>query len=212
MTSHPPEDSAIVERARTGDAQALGAAFDAFRPRLKMMVRLRLHPTLRRRVDASDVLQEAYVELARQLPSYAEKQPLPFFLWIRRVTGQRLAQVHRRHFGAEKRDPTLEVFLQQEPMPQAGSQVLADQLLASMTSVSQKAIRAEACELLRQSLERLDPLDREILALRHFEELTNLEAATELGIETSAASKRYFRALRRLRGELAKIPGLLPDA
>jgi RNA polymerase sigma-70 factor (ECF subfamily) len=199
----------LLHQALAGDGAALAALFDRHRERLKRMVKLRLDRRLQGRVDASDVLQEAYLDLAQRLPEYAKDQKFPLFLWMRLVTGQRLAQVHRKHLGAAMRNAELEVSLYQKALPQASTEFLASRLLGHFTSVSQQVIRAEQQIKLQELLNALDPIDREILALRHFEELNNDEAAQVLEIQPGAASKRYIRALRRLKEALAAIPGMM---
>jgi RNA polymerase sigma-70 factor (ECF subfamily) len=171
------------------------------------MVRLRLDRRLQGRVDPSDVLQEAYLDLAQRLPDYARDQPVPPFLWLRLVTGQRLLQVHRHHLGTAMRDAGREVSLYRGALPQASSASLAAQLLGRLTTASQAAARAERQLQLQAVLNGMDPMDREILALRHFEELSNGEAAEVLGLSKSAASARYVRALGRLRDLLEHVPG-----
>jgi RNA polymerase sigma-70 factor (ECF subfamily) len=166
------------------------------------MIVLRLDRRLRRRVDPSDVLQEAYIDLAERLPQYARERPMPIFLWIRLVTIQRLMQVHRHHLGTAQRDAGREVSLHPGgPLP-ASSASLAAQLLGRFTSASQAAARAERRLRLEQALNAMDAIDREIIALRHFEELTKDEAAQVLGLSKAAASKRYVRALARLQSVL----------
>lgn len=199
----------LIERARLGDEAALAELFDRDRPRLRAMVNLRLDRRLQGRVDASDVLQDAYLDLARRLPEYREQEGLPFFLWLRLITGQRLLHVHRRHLQTAKRDASQEISIYRGTMPQASSLSIAGQLLGRMTSVSQRAIRAEVQVKLQEALNVLDPIDREILVLRHFEELSNGEAALVLGLTKTAASNRYVRALKRLGEVLAAVPGLL---
>jgi RNA polymerase sigma-70 factor (ECF subfamily) len=203
------EADALLRQALAGDAAALAGLFDRHRERLKRMVKLRMDRRLQGRVDASDVLQEAYIDLAQRLPEYAKEQRFPLFLWMRLVTGQRLAQVHRKHLGAAMRSAELEVSLYQKALPQASTEFLASRLLGHFTSVSQQVIRAEQQIKLQELLNSLDPIDREILALRHFEELSNDEAAQVLEIQPGAASKRYIRALRRLKEALAAIPGMM---
>jgi len=171
------------------------------------MVNLRMDHRLPARIDASDVLQEAYLDLARELPQYAEQRKFPFFLWLRLVTGQRLAQVHRKHLGAAMRKVDLEVSLYRKALPQVSTFFLASQLMGTFTSVSQQAIRAETQVKLQEALNAMDTDDREIVALRHFEELSNEEIAQVLGLTKSAASKRYMRAMRRLKRTLEQIPG-----
>jgi RNA polymerase sigma-70 factor (ECF subfamily) len=150
-------------------------------------------------------LQEAFLEASRKLGDYLKDRPLPFFLWLRHLTGQKLIEVHRRHLGAEMRDAGREVSLHRGPLPAANSMSLAAQLLGRLTSPSQAAVKAEMRIKLQHALNNLDPNDREILALRHFEQLSNVEAAQVLDIETSAASKRYLRALARLQKILREV-------
>jgi RNA polymerase sigma-70 factor (ECF subfamily) len=209
MTPGTNDPSELLRRAGAGDAQALNELLALYRDRLRGMVRLRLNRRLQGRVDPSDVLQEAYLEICRGLPDYLRSPTLPFFLWLRHVTGQKLIAIHRHHLGAQMRDADQEVSLYRGALPQANSVSLAAQLLGHMTSASQAAIRAEDQMLVQEALNSMDPLDREVLALRHFEMLSNEETAQVLGIKKSAASNRYIRALKRLKDILASIPGFL---
>jgi RNA polymerase sigma-70 factor (ECF subfamily) len=197
----------LLRRARTGDAAALGALFAHYRDRLRKMIRLRLDRRVGRRFDASDVLQEAYLDVARRFPEYAAAPAVPFYVWLRALTGQRLIDLHREHLGAQMRDAGQEVSIYRGALPQASSASLAQQLLAGLTSPTQAAVRAEMQLKLQEALNSMDPMDREVVVLRHFEELNNAETAACLGIETSAASKRYLRAVRRLKVILDQIPG-----
>jgi RNA polymerase sigma-70 factor (ECF subfamily) len=197
----------LLRRAASGDKAALPALWERHRARLQQMVRLRLDRRLQGRVDASDVLQEAYLDLAARLPDYARDRPMPTYLWLRLVTGQRLMQVHRYHLGAAMRDAGREVSLYRGALPEASSASLAAQLLGRLTTASQAAIRAERQLRLQAVLNSMDPMDREILALRHFEELSNGESAEVLGLSKSAANNRYIRALGRLRDLLEHVPG-----
>jgi len=171
------------------------------------MVRLRLDRRLQGRLDPSDVLQEAYLDFARRLPDYVQKPDMPFYLWLRFLTGQRLIDLHRQHLGAQMRNAGQEVSLYRGALPQASSASLAAQLLGRLTSASRAAIRAETQIRVQEALNRMDAVDREVLALRHFELLTNDETAEVLGIKKSAASNRYIRALRRLKEILGGLPG-----
>jgi RNA polymerase sigma-70 factor (ECF subfamily) len=158
-------------------------------------------------VDASDVLQEAYLEAAQRLTEYVRNPKVPFFLWLRFLTGQRLLAVRRRHLGTEARDAAREVSLFAGAMPEASSACLAAQLMGKVTAPLQAVIRAELKLRLQSALNEMDPTDREVLALRHFEQLGNTEAAEVLGISPSGASSRYLRALKRLKDILGAIPG-----
>jgi RNA polymerase sigma-70 factor (ECF subfamily) len=153
------------------------------------------------------VIQEAYLEAAARLDEYFRDQRLPLFLWLRLVVGERLSKLHRHHLGARMRDANREVSLYQHALPAASSAALAAQLLGKQTSPSQAVVRAERVLRLQEALNSMDAIDREILSLRHFEELSRSEAAQALGIEESAAAKRYVRALQRLKKLLADTPG-----
>jgi RNA polymerase sigma-70 factor, ECF subfamily len=198
----------LLAQAAAGDATALNQLFSRYRKRLKQMVRLRLNRRLQGRIDDSDILQEAYLEAAKRLPEYLANRPLPFFLWLRHLTGEKLIDAHRRHLGAKMRDAAQEVSLHRGPMPAASSAPLAAQLLGRLTSPSQAAIKAETQLRVQEILNKMDPSDREVLALRHFEQLTNAEVAQTLGLNESTASSRYLRALKRLKDELCDLPGL----
>ena len=162
---------------------------------------------LQGRVDPSDVLQEAFLDFQARAADYVKQPDMPFFLWLRFLTGQRLQLLHRHHLGAQMRDAGREVSLHRGAMPQATSVSLAAQLLGRFTSVTQAVQRAEMQVILQEAINGMDPLDREILALRHFEELSNEETAQALGIKPSAASSRHIRALKRLRDVLRTTPG-----
>jgi RNA polymerase sigma-70 factor, ECF subfamily len=198
----------LLGQAAAGDEAAMTQLFTRYRKRLKQMVRLRLNRRLQGRIDESDILQEAFLEASKRLPEYLAKKPLPFFLWLRHITGEKLIDAHRRHLGAKIRDAGQEVSLHRGPMPAASSASLAAQLLGHLTSPSQAAIKAETRLRVQELLNSMDPLDREILTLRHFEQLSNPEVAQTLGLNESTASSRYLRALKRLKDELSHLPGL----
>jgi RNA polymerase sigma-70 factor (ECF subfamily) len=197
----------LVERARAGDREALNEIFTRHRQRLRHMVEMRLDWRLQARIDASDVIQDAFLQAASRLDEYLGNPTLPLFLWLRLVVGERLTKLHRRHLGAQMRDAGREVSLYREALPAASSAALAAQLLGKHTSPTQAAVRAERLLRLQEALNALDPIDREVLSLRHFEELTRAETALVLGIEEAAAAKRYVRALKRLKEMLAHMPG-----
>ena len=199
MTNHDTNSEDLLGRAASGDQEALAKVFSQYRDRLRQMVRLRLDRRLQGRLDPSDVLQEAYLDMARRLPEYAQESNMPFYLWLRLLTGQRLIDLHRQHLGTKMRDAGHEVSLYRGALPQASSVSLAAQLLGRLTSASRAAMRAESQIQVQEALNSMDPLDREVLTLRHFEQLTNEETAAVLGIGKSAASNRYVRALKRLK-------------
>lgn len=201
----------LIERLRAGDRTALNEVFTRHRGRLRRMVEMRLDWRLQARLDASDVIQEAYLEAALRMEEYLRDPKLPLFLWLRLVVGERLTRLHRQHLGVKMRDAGREISLYREPLPEASSMALAAQLLGKQTSPTQAAVRAERMLRLQEAINSLDPVDREVLSLRHFEELSRAETAKVLGIEESAAAKRYVRALKRLKDVLAARPGGLED-
>jgi RNA polymerase sigma-70 factor (ECF subfamily) len=201
------ETSALLERARAGDQAAVNEIFAQHRNRLRRMVELRLDRRLHARLDASDVIQEAYLEVAERLPEYLREPRLPLFLWLRLVVGERLMKLHRHHLGTQMRDAGREVLLYRGALPTASSTALAAQLLGKHTSPTQAAVRAERLLRLQEAINTLDPVDREVLSLRHFEELSLAETAHVMEITEAAAAKRYIRALKRLKQTLASMPG-----
>lgn len=155
------------------------------------------------------MLQEAYLEIARRATEQAQLQEMPLSLWLRMMTGQKLLEFHRRHLGAQQRDVRREVTLYAGAMPEASSVSLAAFLLGPNPSPSESARRAELQLKLQEMLNSLESIDREVLVLRHFEQLTNNEVVQVLGVSKNAASNRYVRALARLRAVLTEVPGFL---
>jgi RNA polymerase sigma-70 factor (ECF subfamily) len=211
MADNSAETDRLLEQARAGDKEALNALFARHRPRLRRMVELRLDRRLLARIDASDVIQEAHVEAVGRLEEYLSAPRYPLFLWLRLIVGERLLKLHRHHLGTRMRDAGLEVSIYRGALPEASSAALAAQLLGKHTSPTQAAVRAERMLRLQEALNALDAMDREVLSLRHFEELSLAETALSLGIEEPAAAKRYIRALKRLKATLAGMPGGLDD-
>ena len=201
------ETHRLVEQAATGNEHAWSELVARHRDRLKRMVAVRMDHRLRGRIDPSDVIQEACLAASKQIVSYAANPNMPFYLWLRWIAGQRLIDQHRRHMGAQARGVNREVSLYHGAFPEATSEDLAAQFIARINTPSEEAIRIEQRIALQNAFNELEPIDREILALRHFEQLSNGEAAAVLGIDKSAASKRYARALRRLKQLLFPIIG-----
>jgi RNA polymerase sigma-70 factor, ECF subfamily len=203
MTERSNDTEHLLTLAAAGDQQSWEKLVVLHRKRLRRMVALRLDVRLQGRLDPSDVLQEAFLEAWSRLGQYLQAPTMPFFLWLRLLTGQRLMILHRHHLQTEMRDAAREISLYHGALPEASSASLAAQLLGREARPSEIAIRAEMKIRLQEALNRMDPLDREVLALRHFEQLSNGETAQILEIHPSAASKRYLRALKRLKEFLA---------
>jgi RNA polymerase sigma-70 factor (ECF subfamily) len=215
MVPAMPDDSSetvqLLQRAAEGDQGTWGALLTRHEARLRRVIAFRLDPRLQGRIDTSDVMQEVYLAAAKSLPDYLRDPGLPFFLWLRGIAGNKLLELHRHHLGTPMRDARREVSLYRGTLPETTSAALAAHLLGEGTGPSEAAVRAEAKVRLQEAINRMDPLDREALALRHFEHLTNAEAARVLGIKETAAGKRYLRALERLRDILAGLPGGLSE-
>ncbi|MFO0956415.1 MAG: sigma-70 family RNA polymerase sigma factor [Isosphaeraceae bacterium] len=190
-------------------ADELVALFARHRDRLRRMVQVRLDRRLQGRVDPSDVLQEAQIDALRRAGEYAANPSMSPYLWIRYLTAQRLLILHRHHLGAKMRAAGQEISIYRGALPEATSASLAALLLGRCTSPAEAVQRAETKLRLQEALNSMEPIDREILTLRHFEELSNSETAELLGIGKTAACNRYLRALKRLREILAAIPGFL---
>lgn len=192
-------DQRLFERAKGGDAPALGELLERQRGKIERMVAVRLDPRLRDRLGASDVVQDTLTEACARFGEYAQAPRLPFLLWLRLLAGQRLAQLRRFHLEAQVRDARRE----HPTLPGADVQSAAQLLAREQSSPTQRVVRTELERILVGALERLEPLEREVLVMRHFEELTAEEAARELDISPSAAAKRYQRALESLREAFA---------
>jgi RNA polymerase sigma-70 factor, ECF subfamily len=204
-TDNSSETLRLLRLAAAGDPDGWAVLLARHGARLRRMVALRLDRRLQGRVDPSDVLQEAYLEAASHLADYLRRPDVPFFLWLRSIVGHQMLALHRRHLGTQMRDAGREVSLHHGSLPATSSAALAAQLLGRETRPSEAAVRAEMKVRLQEALNRMDPLDREVLALRHFEHLSRAETAQVLGIQEAAAAKRYLRALRRLKDTLLNM-------
>jgi RNA polymerase sigma-70 factor, ECF subfamily len=214
LQQEPSQDrsDSLTRRLREGDPEAAGELFVLWRDRLKRMVRLRLDRRLQGRLDASDVLQEAFLDVQKKAATFADKSDMPAYLWLRLVTAERLLILHRHHLGTRMRDASQEVSLCRGGPPTASTHSLANLLLGRLTSPTQAAVRTERQFRLQEALNGMDPVDREVLALRHFEELSNTEVAAVLSLTKTAASNRYIRAVKRLKEILSSLPGMNPNA
>jgi RNA polymerase sigma-70 factor (ECF subfamily) len=210
-TASNPSESELVNRVIQGDQQALAALFDQYRERLWRTVNFRLDQRLHGRVDADDVLQEAYLSAAQRIKHFLPDASHSCFVWLRMIVSQTLIDIHRRHLGAKKRDARRDVAIYGGWDAESTSFSLSSLLLGHLTSPSHAALRQELSEQLDTALSAMSDIDREVLALRHFEELTNRETAQVLDISEQAASVRYVRALSRLKDIMTAIAGTTED-
>ena len=206
MNDSPSETDHLFERLRAGDRPRWPSYSSSTVTGCGGWSSCRMDTRLQGRIDASDVLQEGFLDW-RSGWTVSKRPSLPVFLWLRLVVERSAGDVHRHHLGTRMRDVGQEVSLYRDPMPQASSAALASMLLGRLTTPSNAAIRAEQILQVQEAVNSLDPLDREIVVLRHFEQLNRAETAEVLGITEEAGAKRYIRALKKLKSILAAMPG-----
>jgi RNA polymerase sigma-70 factor (ECF subfamily) len=211
MANEPPATELLLARAAAGDRTAWGALVTANQERLTRMVAFRMDARLRGRIDPADVVQDAFVEASAHRDAYFRTPTVPLFLWLRGVVSNKLLELHRHHLGTHKRDAKRERPLDGPSRTDETSAALCAHLTAGLTRPSVAAARDEIKAQLAKALDGMDPTDREVLAMRHFEQLNNAEAALVLGIQERAAAKRYLRALERLKRILSELPGGLSE-
>lgn len=196
----------LIEEATDGNESALAELFGHYRTQLRKMVSLRMNPNLKGRVDPSDVLQDAFLDLQKRLPEF-KHGGMSFFLWLRFITKERLFRVHREHLEAKKRDARRDVSVNYNPLNSVSSVCLAAHLLGKYSSVVGKAIKIEQSLRLKTVLDQMGESDREIIGLRIFEGLTNGETAEVLEMTKQTTSKRFVRAIFRLKQVMKETPG-----
>jgi RNA polymerase sigma-70 factor, ECF subfamily len=205
-----PEAALLLDRAAGGDVDAWGALLTQHQERLQRVLAFRLDPRLRGRVDAADVVQEAFIVATARRGDFFRQSTQSLYLWLRWVVTNTLLELHRHHLGTGMRDATREVSTRRRGRSAGRDDTrdaLVEHLSGGATGPATAAARAEVKARLTDALTRMEPIDREVLALRHFEQLTNAEAAQVLHIQERAAAKRYVRAVERLREMLSDMPG-----
>jgi RNA polymerase sigma-70 factor (ECF subfamily) len=206
MVPGDAETEALIERAGKGDSSARQQLLERYRDRLCRMVAVHLDQRLAARFDASDVVQEAYLDAAQQLSEYLRQRPLPFYPWLRRFAWEHLVKMHRRHLTARKRSAGREE--QWFPaLPDESALDLAQRIAASGTSPSNRLVRKELRDRVQAALAQLSEADREVLVLRYLEQLSIDEIAAVQGISEGAVKMRRTRALERLCRLLGIRPG-----
>ena len=191
----------LLAQARAGDAAAAEELLATHRESLRRAVGLRLDPALARRVDASDIVQDALIEANRRLPDYLNQPAMPFHLWLRHLAQDRLIDAHRRHREAHRRSLDREQPLRAAAGDDSSASLLA-QLIDQEQTPATAAIQQEMQQRLEAALAQLDESDRELILMRHYEQLSNQDVAAALGLTEAAASMRHLRALRRLKEAL----------
>lgn len=204
MSGHTHSDSTesrkLLDRVRGGDRNGLGTLLSRHREYLRQVVSLRLDQKLRPRIDASDVVQETELEACQRINDYLSCPALPFRLWLRRIAQDRLADARRRHLVAARRSVEREL-----PLPDRSSVLLASRVLGQGPSPSEQVAASELARMVRLAMSQLPELDREVLLMVNFEQLTSREIGHVLDMEAAAVRKRYGRALRRLKDALTEL-------
>jgi RNA polymerase sigma-70 factor, ECF subfamily len=210
MVPFAEDTDELLCRAAAGSQEAIADLLQKHRPRLRLMVSVRLDPRLNARVDPSDVVQESLAEAARQLPAYLKDRPLPFYPWLRQLTWTRLTKLHQRHIQVQKRTVKREIG-DELPLSDHSALQLAEQLYAAGASPSEALLQKEMRERVRDALNHLAARDREVLVLWYLEQLTAAEIAPILNLTESGVKSRHRRALQRLMVQLSHDPGAPDD-
>lgn len=198
MWPNAAETEELLLGAHQGDRGAVDQLMERHRQSLERMVRGRLNRAVARRVDASDVVQEALLTASRRLAEYVQNPALPFHAWLRQIARDRLADAYRRQLAA-KRSVACEQSVDGEGTGfVAPAMLVRDAELTPATAM----MRREFAERFHTAVESLGDADREIIFMRHAEQLTNCETAELLGLSQPAAAMRYLRALRQLKSIL----------
>jgi RNA polymerase sigma-70 factor (ECF subfamily) len=205
MWPSPDSTKRLLDDAKTGDSSAVDRLLGEFREPLRRVIDLRLDPVLGRRVDASDIVQDVLLEANQRLTEYLKNPTMPFHLWLRHLAQDRIIDTHRRHRQAQRRSIDKEQPIQRPAWADQSSVQLVAQLIDAEQTPASAAIQHELQRRLTDALGQLGEDDREVILMRHHEQLSNQDVAAALGLTEAAASMRYLRALRKLRAVL--LPG-----
>jgi len=200
------ETDVLLKRAGQADAEAVERLWEQHREPLRRMIDLRLDHALGRRVDASDIVQDVLLKANQWLGEYLRKPDMPFHLWLRQIARDQMIDQYRRHRVAARRTLEREQPLAAAEFADRSSLDLAAQLRDPSPTPLTAALRCELERRFHTALQQLDEQDREVILLRHFEQLSNSDLARVLGLTEAAAGMRHLRALRRLRLLLADTP------
>ncbi len=194
LNDEPEATRELFRGLEAGDTRSIAELFAYYRPQLAQMLRIRMPAAISARLDPSDVLQEVYLDMTRQIRSYVGNRKVTFYVWLRTLTWERLAKLQRRHLQAQRRTVFREITL-----PLESSVDLACQLIARQSSPSQAFLRNELRRRVQSAIAALQDDDREVILMRDFEGMANHEVAQVLGISDSGATRRYGRAIFRLK-------------
>ncbi len=198
MNTTRSDTDVLLLQAAGGSTQAMESLFNRHRSRLRRMIAVRMDPRLQMRVDPSDVVQETLLQANRKLSKYLQEKPIAFYPWLRQMAWDQIVAMHRKHLYSDRRSCRRE-----EKMGAGLSDDSVADLASKFVDKSQgpltHLVRAEIGERVRQAIDQLPGIYREILVLRYLEQLSIVEAAEVLKINHSAAKMRHVRAVERLR-------------
>jgi RNA polymerase sigma-70 factor (ECF subfamily) len=192
----------LLDQAQLGNAAAVDRLLSQQREPLRRMIGLRLDPALSSRLDASDVVQDVLLEASRRLKDYISNPSMPFHLWLRSIANDHVIDAHRRHRRAQKRSLDREQPIVPAALANHSSCELAAQFCDPELTPASAAMRQEMQRRVEAALTTLSEDDREMILMKHFEQMPNQEIAAFLGLSEPASSMRYLRALRRLKSIL----------
>jgi RNA polymerase sigma-70 factor (ECF subfamily) len=202
MWPNSSETQELLDQARQGEPQAVDRLLARHREPMRRMIDMRLDPAIAARVDASDVVQDVLLEASRRLAEYLRDPIMPFHLWLRHIAKDHIIDAHRRHRQAQRRSVDREQSMKPALADRSSVELIVQFVDRELTPAT-AALRQEMEERFQEAIATLDDDDREVILMRHFEQLSNQEVATTLGLSEAAASMRYLRAIRRLRAVLA---------
>ena len=197
----------LLKAAQEGDSDAVNRLLEKHRVPIRRLVELRLDRKVQRRVDVSDVVQDVMIEASGRLEKYLADPQMAFHLWLRQIAWDRIIDTYRRHRQSAKRNMDREQPMTSAASPDQSTLELAIQICDPALTPAAAATQREIAIKVESAIEKLNDQDREIILMRHYEHLSNLDIAEVLGINPPAASMRYLRAVRRLREVLQAEDG-----
>jgi RNA polymerase sigma-70 factor, ECF subfamily len=194
----------LLAEARRGDRDAVNRLLEKHRGAVRRLVEMRLDRKVQQRVDVSDVVQDVMIEANGRLDKYLDDPAMAFHLWLRQIAWDRIIDTYRRHRVSAKRNMDREQPMSMPAGSDHSTMELAIQLCDPGLTPAAAAAQREIAFKVEAVIEQLGEQDREIIMMRHYEHLSNIEVAQVLGMNPPAASMRYLRAIRRLR-ELMEV-------
>jgi RNA polymerase sigma-70 factor, ECF subfamily len=200
----PVSPEQIIQEARQGSDADLGSLLELYRNYLRLLARIEIGRKLQGKLDASDLVQETFLEAHRNFRLFQGTDEPQFAAWLRQILAAKVANLVRHYFGTQGRDVRLEQDLAAHV--DNSSRMLGQELAASITSPSLQAVRREQAVLLADALAQLPEDYREVIILRHLEGLTFPEVARRMERTQDSVEKLWLRGLARLRKVFGELP------